>query len=262
MVVPAATVTIPVPVLTSVSPAKVAVGSASFILTVTGSGFVPDSKVAWNGTSLSTVFVSSTSLKATVPATAIAAVGTAKVAVTQSGKASVGLNVLVTDLSPPVTTWTVSSPSPKLNGWYRGPVTVTVSATDPDGPSDVSYIQYSLDATPFATYSVPVVISGDKAHNVTGRSVDKAKNVGVWTVSIYIDGTAPATKISYSAGLFSLAATDALSGVATTVYSVDGAATKTYTGPFSSTMGHHTITYYSSDRAGNVEVAKTAAVTL
>ncbi|MDD1653317.1 MAG: hypothetical protein LUQ64_02095, partial [Methanomicrobiales archaeon] len=56
----------PAPVLSSLSPSTVTAGDAAFTLTVTGSGFVRDSKVRWNGQDRSTTFVSSTQLRATI----------------------------------------------------------------------------------------------------------------------------------------------------------------------------------------------------
>ncbi len=56
-------------------------GDAGFTLTVNGSGFVSDSVVQWNGASRTTTYVSATQLTAAIPATDIAAAGTASVTV-------------------------------------------------------------------------------------------------------------------------------------------------------------------------------------
>lgn len=58
----------PTPAVTSVSPSSIVAGASDTPLDVTGSGFVAGSVVAWNGTALTTTFVSTTDLKATVPA--------------------------------------------------------------------------------------------------------------------------------------------------------------------------------------------------
>ena len=58
------------------------------------------------------------------------------------------------------------------------------------------------------------------------------------------------------AGLVTLLAVDSLSQVGTTYYTIDGASTQTYSGPFSVTgQGGTTITYWSVDEAGNIEDA-------
>ena len=62
-------------------PAAAAPGSAAFTLTVNGAGFVSGATVNWNGTPLSTTFVSAARLTATVPAADVASQGTARITV-------------------------------------------------------------------------------------------------------------------------------------------------------------------------------------
>ena len=57
--------------------------------------------------------------------------------------------------------------------------------------------------------------------------------------------------------LVSLTATDSLSGVATTYYTVDSGGQQTYTGPFTiSADGQHSVTFWSVDNAGNPEATE------
>ncbi len=56
----------PVPTLTSMSPTSAAVGGPSFTLTLTGSNFVPTSRVEWNSSGRVTSYVSSTQLTAQI----------------------------------------------------------------------------------------------------------------------------------------------------------------------------------------------------
>src|SRR3981081_4086637 len=60
-------------------------GSAGFVLTVHGAGFVSGAVVTWNGSPRATTFVSGTGLKATIPAPDLAAAGTANVKVFNPG---------------------------------------------------------------------------------------------------------------------------------------------------------------------------------
>jgi hypothetical protein len=60
-------------------PSAVAPGSASFVLTVNGAGFVPGAVVNWNGNALATTYVNHDRLTATVLDSEIAASGTALV---------------------------------------------------------------------------------------------------------------------------------------------------------------------------------------
>jgi len=71
----------PVPVVTSLSPAKVLAGSAAFELTVNGSAFVTGATVHWNGTPRATTFVASTALRAAIAAADVATAGSVQVTV-------------------------------------------------------------------------------------------------------------------------------------------------------------------------------------
>ena len=74
---PELTVTVnnPAPTLTSLSPNAAFKGDPAFMLTVTGTNFVPTSVVRWNGADRATTFVSATQLKASFPDTDLAADG-------------------------------------------------------------------------------------------------------------------------------------------------------------------------------------------
>ena len=71
----------PVPVLSSLSPAKVVAGRAAFELTVNGSAFVTGATVQWDGAPRATTFVSSTVLRAAIAAVDVATAGSAQVTV-------------------------------------------------------------------------------------------------------------------------------------------------------------------------------------
>jgi hypothetical protein len=65
----------PVPTLTAISPAQGYVSVFGGNLIATGSNFVSASVVRWNGTALATTFLSSTQLKAEVPASSLTTTG-------------------------------------------------------------------------------------------------------------------------------------------------------------------------------------------
>jgi hypothetical protein len=71
----------PVPMLTGVTPNSATAGSSTLTLTVTGSSFIPASMIDWNGATLSTTYVSSTSLTVQIPASDLGSAGSANVAV-------------------------------------------------------------------------------------------------------------------------------------------------------------------------------------
>lgn len=80
-VLPVSTASNPVPALTALAPSTVGAGGPNLALAVSGAGFVRGSTVLWNGGERSTRFVSPTELIAYVPASDVAAAGTASVTV-------------------------------------------------------------------------------------------------------------------------------------------------------------------------------------
>ena len=71
----------PVPTLTAISPASITAGAAAFTLTANGSNFINTSVIKWNGTSLTTTYLTGSLLTATVSAALVTTAGTANVTV-------------------------------------------------------------------------------------------------------------------------------------------------------------------------------------
>ncbi len=74
-----------VPVVSQLVPASVAHGAAAFTLTINGSSFNSNAVVNWNGTALTTTFVTGNQLTAAVPAASVATAGSVSVTVTNPG---------------------------------------------------------------------------------------------------------------------------------------------------------------------------------
>ncbi len=157
------------------------------------------------------------------------------------------------------------------NGWRVSATSFTLSASDVT--SGVGSTKYQLDGGSTQTYSGAVSIPNGQ-HTVTYWSVDNAGNTesAATTATIKVDTAKPTTSITVnpaspdgsngwrvSATTFTLSASDADSGVASTKYQIDGGATQTYSGAVSIGQGSHTVTYWSVDKAGNTESANTSA---
>lgn len=152
---PELTVTVnnPAPTLTSLSPNAAFKGDPAFMLTVTGTNFVPTSVVRWNGVDRATTFVSATNLKAAIPDTDLAADGTVNVTVfnpTPSG----GMSNAATFAVNPLTGFEADvSPRPKgdnkvsIADW----VLVGRMASGLDSTNDSSEFQRA-DCAPLATF--------------------------------------------------------------------------------------------------------------
>jgi hypothetical protein len=92
------------PTLASLSPSTIAAGSAGFDLTVTGTGFLNGASVAWNGSNVTTTFVSATQLRAAIPAANLVSARSASVDVVQGGlRSSNQLPFSITTAAPAVT---------------------------------------------------------------------------------------------------------------------------------------------------------------
>jgi hypothetical protein len=104
-------VTASAPVLNSLNPGSAIAGGSDFTLTVSGSSFVSNSTVRWNGANRTTTFVSSSQLTAAIPAADIATQGTASITVLNPGPAT--SNALTFTISGPGLTITTNSPLPR-----------------------------------------------------------------------------------------------------------------------------------------------------
>jgi hypothetical protein len=163
------------------------------------------------------------------------------------------------DTTPPVTTATLPAPT-GLNGWYRGPVTINFVASD-----DLSgVVRTELSRDDQQTWK-PLACDGlalndEGIHDIFARSTDLAGNPETSILTtVKIDSTAPVTtvttKLIKGISLVVLfAASDNLSGVARTEYSLDnGSHWKTGTTLVLNESGMYTVLFRSIDVAGNIE---------
>jgi hypothetical protein len=161
---------------------------------------------------------------------------------------SAGVTGINVDKTAPALTGTYTE------GWHTGDVTVAWSCTD------------ALSGVAAQPAEAIVTGEGDNLSS-TANCVDVAGNVTTQTVSgIKIDRTAPTTTAQVPKPLTSgwygapvqvtLAGSDNLSTVVSTLYTVDGGDSQTYNGTFTvGATGVHTVTFWSIDGAGNAETA-------
>jgi hypothetical protein len=117
------------------------------------------------------------------------------------------------------------------HSFAEGRFTIITTLTDAGGASAFASTPLTVDVTPPVTTAT-----------VTGT----LGNNGWWK------GGSPT--------VLTLAATDNLSGVAATFFTVNGGSAQVYTGPITLTDGRYTIQYWSVDVAGNVETAHTILI--
>ncbi|HEX9339766.1 MAG TPA: kelch repeat-containing protein [Thermoplasmata archaeon] len=162
------------------------------------------------------------------------------------------------DTTPPITTAEIAGP-PGENGWYVGAVQVTLAATDALGTPT---IWVRVDGGSWTRYTSPLLFDTG-VHMFDYYAVDDSGlQEEVQTQTVSIDSAAPTVSASLpppaASGWYTspipieITASDALSGVASIFYRIDGGAWQTYAGSFLLTAeGDHTLEYVAVDSAGH-----------
>ena len=175
------------------------------------------------------------------------------------------------DTQAPDVSATVARGKQGNNGWYRSDVTVRVDTAD--NRDDAPVAQTGLDDG-WQDYVGPVEVIGEGEHELSYRATDSSGNTSTTrTLEVGIDATAPSTELSVTTekgsqgsdrATLTFAATDAVSGVATTRYRVDGGAWQVAGSDpvVVEGVGDHTVQYSSTDVAGNAEVVGEAVLSL
>ena len=194
-------VSAPVPSISALNPASVTALGPVFTLAVTGTNFVTGDTIQWNGTSLTTKFVSATQLTASVAASLIASVGSAGITVTAAGSSSASIDL---PINPPTPGLTSLSPVSAIA--TSSAFTLTVTGTGFLASSQVHWNGAPL-ATTYATAtqmtaSVPdslIASSGSASVTVsTGAAASSALNFTI-TAPPAITTLSPASIVAFSA---------------------------------------------------------------
>jgi hypothetical protein len=156
----------PLPNANSLSPTTAMAGGAAFTLTVTGTDFVSGSIVNWNGTGLTTTYLSGTKVTASVPASDIATVGTASVTVINPTPGGGTSSALTFSINNPLPKATSLSPSSAMAGGAA--LTLTVTGTDFVSGSTVNWNGTGLTTTYVS--STQVTASVPASHIATART--------------------------------------------------------------------------------------------
>jgi hypothetical protein len=173
--------------VTFLSPSNISAGSPDFILTINGSGFVPQTYVTWNGKKLTTnVALDATKtvvlgISAVVPAALVAKSGTATV-ITQNPFSGAGNN----GLSNPVTFIINAPPNPVPTLTAIAPATIAACGTS------CTNLTLDLQGTNFITSSDPTQVS--QVHWTSGATQTTLVTTSV--TSTDIKATVPGSLIS------------------------------------------------------------------
>ena len=129
--------------ITFVSPSSMTAGSASFTLTATGVNFTPTTTLMWDSAPLATTYISSTSMRAQVPASLIAVPGTASIVPSPIETFNYGESFTVTGAVPTGNpSFTVSNLAVQANDmvWSQANslLYLAVSSSDPNRPNSIT----------------------------------------------------------------------------------------------------------------------------
>jgi len=136
-----------------------------------------------------------------------------------------------------------------------------------DAMSGVEQTLISIDSSDFKKYTDPIVFNKEKVYVIQYYSVDNVGNVErVKSKVFHIDLTNPVSELIFEGDKYEniisgrtklvIKATDNISGISATYYSLDNKNYRKYTYPIKAAYlpeGEHTIKYYSVDKVGNKE---------
>ena len=264
----------PMPVIASLNPSATTVGAGAFMLTVSGTNFVPGAVIQWNGTNRSTTFVSNTKLQATISSADVASAGTVKVTVvnpTPGGGSSAAFVFTINDVSPPVS---LHITSPADGSTVAKKVTISANVT-----GNIQQVRFLVDGTLlgapiqppyFVTWDSTQVTNG--SHTITVTAVDGSGNsVASTEVTVNVnnvDTTPPTVSFKSPADGSSLSGSVAVSanasddvGVVGVAFTLDNTSlgSELKSPPYSVSLdttkianGPHTLSVIARDAAGNV----------
>lgn len=149
------------------------------------------------------------------------------------------------------------------NGWYTSPVTVTLTADDPDAD-----IEYRLGGGDWTGYTEPVTVDEDGEHTLEYRAGNDAGTSEPKALELAVDASAPEVAISgvEDGGTHGLldaieaeaSAEDPVSGVASVTLALDGEEIDSPAVLQRLEPGEHLLTAQASDEAGNTAGAEAA----
>lgn len=153
--------------LTFVSPRTATVGSQGFTITATGTGFVPGAFILWNGTGLTTTYVSSAQLTAPVPASDLMSAGTVQIAIDIPGSAVSGTanpnngNVTTTTEVSNIVLFTVNATPPPV------PAIASMSPVSMPFCSNTSGFTLTVNAASGTTFTSDAVVNWNGSARAT-----------------------------------------------------------------------------------------------
>ena len=155
------------PVVNTLNPSSAQAGAPAFVLTVNGSQFASQSLVLWNGTALSTTYVSNSQLTAQVTAQDIATAGTANVQVATDQVDSNVVTFTVAPLGP----FALTSISPQQVTAGGGPFMLTVFGSGFTANSVIAWNGSNLPTTYISGTTLRAAVTAAQISSVGTASI-------------------------------------------------------------------------------------------
>lgn len=156
------------PALSALAPSSTTAGASAVSLVLYGSNFENGATVQWNGTALSSSWVSATEMTATIPVSDFASAGSANVTVTNPnpGGGTSAAATFTIAAAPSATNWVravagVATPQDVVWDAVRGKLYASIASTDPVAPNTIVAINpvAGTAGTPVAAGSNPNLLS-------------------------------------------------------------------------------------------------------
>lgn len=159
-----------IPTLTAIAPSSATAGTSAVNLVLFGSNFEDGATVQWNGTALSSSWVSATQMTATIPASDIVSAGSAKVTVTNPSPGG------GTSAAEPFTI----APAITAANWARA---VAGVATPQDVVWDAAHEKLYASIASTDTAAPNTIVAINPVTGVTGSSVPAGNNPDLLSIS-------------------------------------------------------------------------------
>ena len=178
----------PVPFVGNITPAIADAGGAAFTITVNGSGFLANSTVYWATSALTTVFVSSTELTATVTAADIATPGAAAITVQTPAPGGGMSDVLQFEVDSPAAAATAPTVPTAVVTVTAGS-TATYSISFPVSVTNATASCLNLPAGALCSFSF--------ASGILTISTSSTTPAGTYQVTVVFDETVSSTSSGF-----------------------------------------------------------------
>jgi trimeric autotransporter adhesin len=175
----------PMPTITAISPSSVVAGAGATSLHITGTGFVSSSSATWNGSALTTKYVSGTEVDATVPASDLAGSSASKVSIDNPAPGGGTATAVVFDVNSPMPVITRISPQYVSPGSAE---TITITGTGFESNSSVLWNGSARSTTAVSATELKVTLSASDMQK---------QGIG----SLAVSNPAPDASLSSSASL-------------------------------------------------------------